>query len=96
MSSTDQLNNPPPNDEALMVDEDDEQITLPTDTHAILQQFLREKAEREELESKSAQLAGAGDSKKPSFDTFEENWVRLLHGLFPANLNIILFYSNSN
>ena len=45
---------------------DDEEICLPSDTLKILQEFLKEKQERE---AKEAELEG------DDIEKFEENWV---------------------
>lgn len=56
--------------------EDD--LALPDDTLAILQSFLAEKALREKfIESRPETLAESDSGEKPTFDAFEENWVRL-------------------
>lgn len=58
------------------VDSDDDDIALPSDTLAILQQFLRDKAEAEEQLTKTG-ADGEVVEPKP-FKAFEENWVRKL------------------
>lgn len=54
--------------------DDDDQVILPDDTLAILQQFLKEKADREKFEEAAATTA-APNPTKPAFNAFEENWV---------------------
>lgn len=54
--------------------DDNEQISLPDDTLAILQQFLKDKADREKFEDTAA-TAAVPNSIKPTFQAFEENWV---------------------
>lgn len=54
---------------------DDDDIALPADTLAILQSFLREQADREQAVAE-AEKADAGVA--PTFQAFEENWVRSL------------------
>lgn len=66
-------------------DDDDDVIKLPDDTMAILQQFLREQAEREkalQTVEDNGSAAGATDQNDPAtavpkFKVFQENWVSL-------------------
>lgn len=51
--------------------DDNDQISLPHDTLAILQQFLKDKADREKFE----EAAATATVTIPTFKTFEENWV---------------------
>lgn len=58
--------------------EDD--LSLSDDTLAILQEFLREKAEREKLFSENSVPNNESNSEKtkPIFEAFEENWVNIV------------------
>lgn len=68
-----------------MKDDDDDVIALPDDTMAILQQFLREQAEREkalQTVEGNGSAAGATDPNDPAtvvpkFKVFQENWVSM-------------------
>lgn len=67
-------------------DSDDDDVSLPSDTMAILQTFLREQAEREKALSTvavptadvDAEISAVTNSTTvaPTFKAFEENWVR--------------------
>lgn len=64
-------------------EEDDEDLALPADTLAILQSFLADKAQREKLIESDAPAALVDpDGVKPTFDAFEENWVRFAVTMF--------------
>ena len=58
-----------------MENQTNDDIELPSDTLLILNQFLKEKAEREKLEESLNSRRTTGTIQ---FNAFEENWVILL------------------
>lgn len=81
----------------IVENQEDDDIILRPDTLACLQEFLKEKAEREQQES-ALYNSEKTDKENVNFSTFEEDWVRKCHKRMLSqisNENLVLLPSSN-